>query len=94
MKAITAREAKRIGEKTGFPPTEGDGRTYYATNEEETELWEYDSKKERDEHVEKHNAREAEKLQETEMKFTDITVDGKPFDSMYEALKEVAKAVK
>ena len=51
MKAISAREAKRIGEMTGFPISEGDGRTYYATDEYEDEVWEFDTKKERDEFV-------------------------------------------
>lgn len=49
MKAITAREAKRIGEETGFPITEGDGRTFYATDDCEEEVYEFDSKRERDE---------------------------------------------
>lgn len=53
MKAITAKEAIRIGEKTGYPPTEGDGRTYYATDRDETELWEFDTKRERDEFVQR-----------------------------------------
>lgn len=48
IKPITRRQAKAIGEKTGYPITEGDGRTFYATNEEETEVWEFDSKAERD----------------------------------------------
>ena len=49
MKAITAKEARRIGEETGFPITEGDGRTFYATDDCEEEVYEFDTKRERDE---------------------------------------------
>lgn len=59
MRAITAREAERIGEKTGFPPTEGDGRTFYATDNDETELFEFDTKRERDEFVRRALSKEA-----------------------------------
>lgn len=48
IKPITRRQAKAIGEKTGFPISEDDGRTFYATNAEETEVWEFDTKAQRD----------------------------------------------
>jgi len=51
LKKINAKEAKRLTEKLGL--CWGDGsRTFYATNEEETEVWEFDSKAERDAAVE------------------------------------------
>ena len=92
MKAITAKEAKRIGEATGFPITEGNGRTFYATTEDEDGVYEFDSKRERDEFVESCNNKD--NAESNEIKFTEITVDGVPFETMYEALKEVAKAAK
>lgn len=54
MKAITRKQAQKIGERSGYPITENDGRTFYATDEKESEVWEYDSKKERDEAVERN----------------------------------------
>ena len=54
-KAITRKEAEKIAERTGYPLTEGDGRTFYATDEKETGVWEYDSKRERDESVARCN---------------------------------------
>jgi len=48
MKSITRKEAEKIAERTGYPLTENDGRTFYATNENETGVYEFDSKKERD----------------------------------------------
>lgn len=45
--AITAKEAYKLAELLGLCISE-DGTTFYATNEERTELWEFDSKKERD----------------------------------------------
>ena len=50
MKAITAKYAEELLRKLGNDYG-GDGRTFYATNEEETEVWEFDSKRERDEFV-------------------------------------------
>lgn len=55
VKAITAAQAKRIGEKTGYPISWGNGRTFYATNEEESGVWEFDSKRERDAWVARNN---------------------------------------
>lgn len=55
VKAITATQAKTIGEKIGFPITEGNGRTFYATTEYESDLFEFDTKRERDAWVERNN---------------------------------------
>lgn len=51
LKAITRKQAERIAERTGYPLTEGDGRTFYATEETETEVYEFYSKKARDKAV-------------------------------------------
>lgn len=48
MKKITAREAEKIMDRLGLCYG-NDGRTFYATDDEESEVWEFDSKKERDE---------------------------------------------
>ena len=56
-KAITAKSAERILRKLGIDYG-NDGRTFYATNVEETEIWEFDNKRERDEFVN----RQADKL--------------------------------
>ena len=45
---ITRKQAEAIGKRTGFPISEEDGRTFYATNAEQTEVWEFGNKKERD----------------------------------------------
>lgn len=50
MKPITARYAEKLLQKLGNDYG-NDGRTFYATNEEEDAVWEFDSKKERDEFV-------------------------------------------
>ena len=50
MKTITAKYAEELLRKLGNDYG-GDGRTFYATNEEETEVWEFNNKKERDEFV-------------------------------------------
>jgi hypothetical protein len=47
LKKITAKEAEKIMAELGLCFGD-DGRTFYATNEEHTEVWEFDSKKERD----------------------------------------------
>lgn len=51
MKAITRKEAERICRKLGLAVTEGDGKTYFMTNDDESEVWEFDSKAKRDEAV-------------------------------------------
>lgn len=54
--AITAKEAREINLRTGMETEENDGhRTFWVTNEERTATWLYDSKKERDEAIERHN---------------------------------------
>ena len=50
MKAITAREAERLMDELGLDYGM-DGTTYYAVNEERTEVYDFDSRKERDEFV-------------------------------------------
>lgn len=46
---ITAKEAKRLTRKLGLCwGGEQDGKTFYATNEAQSEVWEYDTKAERD----------------------------------------------
>ena len=56
VKAITAKQAKKITLRTGMAWFgESDGRTFYGTNAEETDVWEFDSKSERDAWVERNN---------------------------------------
>ena len=45
--AITAKEAYKLAEIIGICISD-DGTTFYAANEERTELWEFDTKRERD----------------------------------------------
>lgn len=54
MKKITAKEAYKIMDMLGLCYGD-DGRTYYATDEDETEVYEFDSKKERDEWLAEEN---------------------------------------
>ena len=51
IKAITRKEAEQILRKNGLAMTEGDGRTFFATDENESEVWEFDSKAKRDKAV-------------------------------------------
>ena len=47
LKKLTANDAERLTKKLGL--CWGDEqRTFYATNEEETDVWEFDTKAERD----------------------------------------------
>lgn len=48
MKAITKKEAQKIANKIGVSISEDDGRTFFATNEAENEVYEFDSKAKRD----------------------------------------------
>lgn len=50
MKKISAKEAQRIIRKLGQCLAD-DGLTFYATNEEETGVWVFESKRERDQAV-------------------------------------------
>lgn len=83
VKKITSKQAEKIMDRLGLCYGD-DGRTFYLTNEEETEVWEFDSLKERNE------AYDIEMKKENKT-FTDIKVDGKEFDNMYDALKELFK---
>ena len=57
--AITAKEAKRINIRNGMETWEEDGqRTFWATDEERSETWMFDSKKERDEAIERNNRKQ------------------------------------
>lgn len=60
VKKISAKYAEKLQDKLGIGYGY-DGVTFYATNEEETEVWDFDSKKERDEWVEKVNRAEEAK---------------------------------
>ena len=54
MKAITTREAHKIEKKLNRDLS-GDGITFYATNEKETEIYCFDSRKERNSFVKAYN---------------------------------------
>lgn len=47
MKKITAKQAAKIANRLNLQ-IEDDGTTFYATDEEETEIWSFDTKSERD----------------------------------------------
>ena len=47
--AITAREAEKLTKKLGLEWGD-DQRTYYATDEDRTEIYAFDTKRERDAH--------------------------------------------
>lgn len=48
-KKLTTKEAVKLLRKLGLCCMGADdGQTFYATNEEETEVWEFDTKRERD----------------------------------------------
>ena len=55
MKAITAKRAEIINRRNGLDTLWGNGRTYWATDDEESVTWDFDSKKERDEFVRRNN---------------------------------------
>ena len=48
--ALTAKEAYKLAQELGVSISD-DGKTFYTTNEKRSELWEYDTKKERDDAV-------------------------------------------
>lgn len=54
MEKISAKEAYRLMDKLGLDYGM-DGTTYYATNKERTEVYEFYSKKERDEFVRRYS---------------------------------------
>lgn len=53
MKAITADVARRLAKVYGLDIS-GNGRTFYAYSFESTELYEFDTKKERDDFVKRN----------------------------------------
>lgn len=54
-KKLTASKAKKLLRKLGLCYSGADdGQTFYATNEDETEVWEFDSKLERDAFIASH----------------------------------------
>lgn len=48
MKKITRKQAEKIANKSDYPLSVDDGLTFYATDDAETCVYEFDSKKERD----------------------------------------------
>jgi hypothetical protein len=54
MKKISAKYAEKLMNKLGLDYG-NDGITFYATNESETEIYDFDDKKERDKWLEKVN---------------------------------------
>ena len=50
--AIPAKDAYKLAETLGIYVSD-DGTTFYATNEARTDLWEFDTKRERDAFVRK-----------------------------------------
>ena len=50
LKAITAKEAKKINERLGLSWEDGQ-KTYWAYDDEADEIYDFDSKKERDEFI-------------------------------------------
>lgn len=55
MKSITAKEAEKLMIKLGLCIPDDHQKTFYATDIEETEVWDFDNKKERDECVKEHS---------------------------------------
>ena len=56
MKKITAKEAYHIARKLGFDTSE-DGKTFYATDDEEMVIYSFDTKKERDDFLKRNKSR-------------------------------------
>ena len=56
MKKLTAKEARNLADRL-MVDINGDGITFYATNDDESEILSFDSKKERDKFVDKCNNR-------------------------------------
>lgn len=53
---ISAKEAREINLRNGMSTEECDGhRTFWATNEDRSETWIYESKRERDEDIARNN---------------------------------------
>ena len=56
MKKITAKEAYRIQKKLGLDISDDD-TTFYATNDDETEIFSFDTKNERDNFMKRNESR-------------------------------------
>lgn len=56
MKKVTAKEALKITKRLGLAPDE-DSRTFYSYDEKHDEIFEFDSKRERDAFVDRANRR-------------------------------------
>lgn len=55
VRKLTAKEAKKLLRELGLGYMGADdGRSFYATNEDETEVWEFDTKRERDAFIARH----------------------------------------
>lgn len=54
MKKLTSKEAHKLADRL-MVDIDDDGITFYATNDDESEVWSFDSKKERDNFVDKCN---------------------------------------
>ena len=54
MKKLSAKEAHKLADRL-MVDIDDDGITFYATNEDESEIWSFDTKKERDRFVDKCN---------------------------------------
>lgn len=50
MIKLSAKEAHKLADKLGID-IEDDGVTFYATDEDKTEIWAFDTKKERDQFI-------------------------------------------
>lgn len=83
VKKVTAKQAYKIMDNLGLDYG-SDGRTYYLAKEDETAVWEFDTLADRDKAYEREMAKENKT-------FTNIEVDGVKYDSMYEALKALAR---
>lgn len=60
VKKITAKEARAINRRLGMETWEDDGAsTFWATDENESGCWVFDTKAERDEFVNRCNSKEA-----------------------------------
>lgn len=77
MKKVNAREAEKIMERLG-QDWGGDGKTYYATNDEETEVYVFNTITKRNEFLEKHNNAPT---------INDVKMNGKQYGSVWEAIK-------
>ena len=53
MKKLTAKEAQALAKKLGID-IDDESTTFYASNDNKTEIWSFDSKNERDNFVERH----------------------------------------